>query len=117
MVATQTIFLWCRRRRLHIRIARQTLRQQQSKAALACLGYKHDCCLHAALAEEQRWQAATAQVKALADKADERHRQDVLAMEQHYRELAKRAAASAELALAMEHCRWQLAKCAAALVE
>jgi hypothetical protein len=81
MAAAQTIFLWRRRRRLHIRLAHQTLRQQQRKATLAHLGYEQNCCLHAALAEEQRQQAAAVQVKALADKADEWCRPDTLAAE------------------------------------
>ncbi len=37
MGAACTIFLWLRRHRLHIRLARQTLRQQQCKTALARL--------------------------------------------------------------------------------
>jgi hypothetical protein len=52
--AARTIFLWLCRRRLHIRLARQTLRRQQREAALAHLRYEQDCCLCAALAEEQR---------------------------------------------------------------
>jgi hypothetical protein len=54
MAAARTIFLWLRLRRLHVRLARQTLRRQQCKAALARLQYKQDCCSRAALAEEQR---------------------------------------------------------------
>jgi hypothetical protein len=54
MAAARTIFLWPRRRRLHVRLARQTLRQQQWEAALARLRYEQDCCLCAALMEEQR---------------------------------------------------------------
>jgi hypothetical protein len=104
MAAPQTIFLWCHRCRLHIWLAQQTLRQQQREAALARLQYKQDCCLRAALAEEQRQQAAAPRVKALANKTDKWHRQDALAAEQHCQELAKHTAASAELALAMEHC-------------
>ncbi len=82
MVAAQTIFLWLCRRRLHVRLARRTLRRQQRKAALAHLQYEQDCCSRAALAEEQRQQAAAVQAKALADKADERRWQDALAAEQ-----------------------------------
>jgi hypothetical protein len=118
MVAAQTIFLWrCHCRHLHIQLAHQPLQRQQRKAALTHLQYRQDCCLRAALAEEQRWQAAAAQVKALANKADKQCQQDALAMEQHCQELAKRAAASAELALAAEHRCWELAECAAAMVE
>jgi hypothetical protein len=99
--AACTIFLWlCRRRRLHIRLARQTLRRQQREAALACLQYKQDCCLCAALAEEQRQQAAAAQEKALADEADRRRRQDALAKEQHHH---KAACALQEAAAARAH--------------
>jgi hypothetical protein len=103
MAAAQTIFLWCRRCRLHIWLAQQTLRQQQRKAALAHLQYKQDCCLHVALTEEQHQQAAASRVKALANKTDKQCRQDALAAKQHCQELAKHAATSAELALAMEH--------------
>jgi hypothetical protein len=53
MVAAQTISLWLCRRRLYVRLACQTLRRQQCKAALARLQYKQDCCLCAALVEEQ----------------------------------------------------------------
>jgi hypothetical protein len=54
MAAARTIFLWLRRRRLHIRLVRQTLRHQQREAALTRLRNEQDCCRHAALAEEQR---------------------------------------------------------------
>jgi hypothetical protein len=104
MAAAQTIFLWRCRRRLYIQLACQTLWQQQHEAALACLRYEQDCCSRAALTEEQHRLAAAAQVKALADKADEQRWQEALAVEQHCRELAKSTAASAELALAAEHC-------------
>ncbi len=117
MAAAQTIFLWRCRSRLHIRLACQTLWWQQRKATLARLQYKQDCCLRAVLAGEQHRQAAAAWVKALAKQSDERHRQDALAAEQHCRELAKRAALSAELALVVKHGCWELAKCTAALVE
>ncbi len=53
MAAAQTIFLWLRRRCLHVRLARQTLWRQQREAALARLRYEQDCCLRAVLAEEQ----------------------------------------------------------------
>jgi hypothetical protein len=79
MGAARTIFLWLRRRRLHIRLARQTLRQQQRKASLARLQYEQDCCSHVALTEEQRQQAAAVQAKALANEADKQHHQDALA--------------------------------------
>jgi hypothetical protein len=104
MVAAQTIFLWHCRCRLHIQLAHQTLRQQQREAALTRLQYKQDCCSCAALTEEQRPQAAAAQAKALANKAEEWRQQDALAAEQYCRELAECAAASAELAFAVEHC-------------
>jgi hypothetical protein len=117
MAAAQTIFLWLRRRRLHVQLARQTLQQQQRKAALARLQYKQDRCSCAVLAEEQRRQAAAAQEKALADKADRRRRQDALAKErcrhkavlaaeaddQRRHEAAARAAEA--LALVEERCR------------
>ncbi len=70
-----------------------------------------------ALAEEQRRQAAASQAKALANEADKRCQQNVLAMEQCCQELAKRAAATAEKALAMEQRRQELAKHAAATAE
>ncbi len=55
MVAAQTIFLWrCHCRHLHIQLAHQPLQRQQRKAALTHLQYRQDCCLRAALAEEQR---------------------------------------------------------------
>jgi hypothetical protein len=54
MAAAQTIFLWLCRCRLHVRLPRQTLQRQQREAALARLRYEQDCCLRAALAEEQR---------------------------------------------------------------
>jgi hypothetical protein len=60
MGTAQTIFLWLFRRRLHVRLAHQTSQQHQRKAALARLQYKQDCCLRAALAEEQQRQAAAA---------------------------------------------------------
>jgi hypothetical protein len=40
--AAQTIFLWLCRQRLHVRLARQTLRRQQNEAALARLHYKEN---------------------------------------------------------------------------
>ncbi len=69
MAAARTIFLWLRRRRLHIRLVRQTSRHQQREAALARLRYEQDCCRRAALAEEQRRQAAAARVKAAINEA------------------------------------------------
>jgi hypothetical protein len=48
MVAAQTIFLWLRSRRLHIRLVRQTSRRQQREATLARLRYEQDCCRRAA---------------------------------------------------------------------
>jgi hypothetical protein len=64
MVAAQTIFLWLCRRRLHVRLAHQTLQGQQHEAALARLRYEQDCCLRMALAEEQQRQAAAVRAKA-----------------------------------------------------
>jgi hypothetical protein len=55
--------------------------------------------------------------KALADKADKRRRQDALAAEQCRLELAERAAAMAESALAEEGRHRESAECAAATVE
>jgi hypothetical protein len=72
--ATRTIFLWLCRRRLHIRLVRQTLRCQQRGAALARLRYEQDCCRRAALAEEQRRQAAAARANAAVDEATEQLR-------------------------------------------
>jgi hypothetical protein len=69
MAAAQTIFLWLRRCRLHIRLVRQTSRRQQHEAALAHLRYEQDCCRHAALAKEQRRQVAAVRAKAAIDKA------------------------------------------------
>jgi hypothetical protein len=117
MAAARTIFLWLCRRRLYVRLARQILRRQQRKAALARLQYKQDCCSRTALVEEQRRQAAAVQAKALADKADKRRRQDALATKQRRRELAKRAAATAESALAKEGCLRESAERAAATAE
>jgi hypothetical protein len=67
--------------------------------------------------EEQRQQAAAAQAKAVANKADEQHWQDALAAEQRRQESAERAAATAERALAVEQRRQELAKRAAAMAE
>jgi hypothetical protein len=117
MATAQTIFLWLCRRCLYVRLARQTLRRQQRKAALAHLRYKQDCCLRAALAEEQRRQAAAARAKALANEADKRHRQDALAAEQRCRESAERAAATAESALAKEERCQESDECAVATAE
>jgi hypothetical protein len=109
MAAARTIFLWLRRRRLHIRLARQTSRRQQRKAALACLRYKQDCCLRAVLAEEEQRQAAAAQAMALADEADE----------QCCHEAAARTAESTALAeAALARMRYELDCCLrAALAE
>ncbi len=117
MVAAQTIFLWLCRCHLCVWLARQTLRQQQCEAALARLRYKQDCCSRAALAEEQRRQAAAAQAKALADEADKWRWQDALAAEQRRQESAERTAATAELALAEEGPRQESAKRAAETAE
>ncbi len=117
MVAAQTTFLWLCCRRLHVGLARQTSRRQQHKAALALLQYKQDCCSRAVLAEEQCRQAAAVRAKALANEADERRRQDALAVEQRCRESAERAVAMAEKALAVEQCRQKSAERAAAKAE
>jgi hypothetical protein len=82
MAAAQTIFLWLCRRRLHVQLALKTSRRQQHKVALARLRYKQDCCLRAALVEEQHRQATAVQAKALANKADKQRQQDALANEQ-----------------------------------
>ncbi len=117
MEAAQIIFLWLCRQRLHARLARQTSRRQQREAALACLQHKQECCARALQLEEQCKQVAAARAKAIADKADEQHRQDALAAEQRHQELDERAAATAEKALAVEQRRQELAKCAAATAE
>jgi hypothetical protein len=41
--AVRTIFLWLCRRRLHVRLARQTSRRQLREAALARLRYEQEC--------------------------------------------------------------------------
>jgi hypothetical protein len=70
LAAAQTIFLWLRRRRLHVRLARQTLRRQHHEAALARLRYEQECSERAAFAEKQHLAAAaTAHAKRLADEA------------------------------------------------
>ncbi len=114
MAAACIIFLWLCRRGLHVRLARQTSRQQQCKAALARLRYKQDCCSRAALVEEQCRLSAAAQEKTLADKADERHRQDALAKEQCCHEANKQRLQDA---LANKRRRHEAAACNAALVE
>jgi hypothetical protein len=117
MAAARTIFLWLCRRRLHARLACQTLRRQQCEAALARLQHEQECCARVLQAEEQCKQAAAARAKAVANKADERRRQDALAVEQCRRELDKRAAAMAEKALAMEQHHRESAECAAEMAE
>ncbi len=107
MAAAQTIFLWLCRRRLHVRLARQTLRQQQCKAALARLRYEQECCLHAAMADERQQQAAATQEKALADEADE----------QRCQEEAAHAAALVDTGLAKERCCHEMATIAAMVAE
>ena len=67
--AARTIFLWLRRRRLHVRLARQTSRRQLREAALARLRYEQECSEWAALAERQRLAAAAARAKELANEA------------------------------------------------
>ena len=60
--AARTIFLWLRRRRLHIRLARQTSRCLQRVAALARLRYKDECC--ARVANQHRSHKALTSAKA-----------------------------------------------------
>ncbi len=106
MAAAQTIFLWLRRRHLHVQLVHLTSGQQQRKAALVYLRYEQDCCLRAVLMEEQCQQAAAARGKAWANKADKQRRQDALAAEKCCQESAEHAAATAESALAKEQrCR------------
>ena len=90
MVAALTIFLWLCCQCLAVRLDCQTLWGQQHETLLAYLQYKQGCCLCVALVEEQRQQAADVQVKALADEADERLRQDALANKQCCLEANKR---------------------------
>ena len=71
--AARVIFLWFRRRRLFVRLTRQTLRRLLHEVALACMQHEQECCARALQAMEQRRQAAAAQVKAIADEANERH--------------------------------------------
>jgi hypothetical protein len=106
MAAAQTIFLWLCRRRLHVRLARQTSRGQQHKAPLARLRYEQDCCLHAALVGEQQQQAAAAGAMALADKADEQFCHEAAAR-------TAEAAALAEAALARMQYKLDCCSCAA----
>ena len=61
--AARTIFLWLRRRRLHIKLARRTSRHQQREADLARLRYEDDCCARAALANANRHRPAVAHVR------------------------------------------------------
>jgi hypothetical protein len=61
--AARTIFLWLRRCRLHIWLARQTSRCQQHEANLARLRYEDDCCARAVLANANRQQPAAVRVK------------------------------------------------------
>jgi hypothetical protein len=61
--AARTIFLWLCRRRLHIRLACQTLRRQQREADLARLHYEDNCCARAALTNANRQQPAAVRVK------------------------------------------------------
>ncbi len=114
MGEARTIFLWHCRRRLHIRLARQTSRRQQYDAALAHLRYEQDCCSRTVLSEEQRRQAAAVQEKALANEADKRRRQDALAKEQCCHEANERRLQDA---LANEQRPYEAAACDAALVE
>jgi hypothetical protein len=47
----------------------------EREAALARLQHEQECCARVLQAEEQRKQAAAAQAKAVANKANERHQQ------------------------------------------
>jgi hypothetical protein len=67
--AARTIFLWLCRRRLHVRLARQTSRRQLREAALARLQYEQECSERAALAERQRLAAVAERAKELANEA------------------------------------------------
>jgi len=73
--ACGVIFLWLRRRRLFARLAGQTSRRLQHEAALARMQHEQECCARALQAEEQRWQAAAARAKTIADEATARHQQ------------------------------------------
>ncbi len=120
--AAQIIFLFFCRRRLHARLARQTSWRQQREAALARLQHEQECCAHALQAEEQHKQAVAVQAKAVADEANERHRQAKAAIGEQHQQAAsawekalsqaadkqrcqKAAAVSAELALIKERRR------------
>jgi hypothetical protein len=70
MAASQTIFLWLCRRRLHAQLARQTLRQQQREVALARLRYEQECCACAAMVDERRQQALASWEKVLANEVN-----------------------------------------------
>jgi len=90
--AGRTIFLWLHRRRIHVRLTRQTARRQHREAALARLRHEEACLKRAeekrhedALAEDERRRHAAA-VRAMESAAlalvEERRRQDaVLAAE------------------------------------
>jgi hypothetical protein len=97
----QTIFLWLCRHPLHVRLTRQTSKQQQHEAALARLQFKRECCTRAALAEEQQRQAAAARAKALAEHAVALANK-LLANKQSCLEAVERATALATKALAEE---------------
>jgi hypothetical protein len=107
MAAARTIFLWLRRHRLQICLAQKTARRQQREATLACLQYKQECCVHAAMADKRQRQAAATWEKALADEVDE----------QRCQEEAAHAAASADMALAEERRCHEMATIAAMVAE
>jgi hypothetical protein len=75
MAAAQTIFLWLRRQRPHVRLTRQTSGRLQHEATLARLQHEQECCARTALTEAQQQQKSAACMKALADEADKRRRQ------------------------------------------
>ena len=81
--AARTIFLWLRRRRLHVRLTRQTARRQHREAALARLRYEDACHRRAALAEAKRREDALAEEQRHLDEAQ--RQEDALAEEERHR--------------------------------
>ena len=83
--AAQTIFLWFRRRRLHVRLTRQTARRQYREAAVARLRYEDACHKRAALAEAKRREDALADKQrchkaVLAAQADKLRRHEAVVL-------------------------------------
>ncbi len=60
---TKTLFLWLCHNHLHIRLAHQTLRNQQREANLTCLHYKDECCALVALANANHHQSAVVSIR------------------------------------------------------